>query len=78
MKRKFLIIVIFSSIGFLINAQNGVGPGGNGNGDPCSRPNPPPGCPVIPIDNHIVWLFVLGAGLGGLQLYKSSKKKIKV
>ena len=62
-------------ISLLVSAQVNAGMGTMGTGQDCNNPNPPPGCPVIPIDNHLIWLFVIGVGLAGVQLYKMNKTK---
>lgn len=68
MKLKLTILLLsFIHVGQLM--------AGMGMGNTCDSPNPPPGCPVIPIDNHLIWLFVVGIGLVGFQFYKIYKSK---
>lgn len=77
--RKFIIIFIFIVPLFIYGQEPGGGPG-NGNGDPCDGPNPPPQCnepcwppPCIPINNGI-WVLAVG----GLWLaYKKRNKLTK-
>ena len=67
MKKGILLFAGLFITNFLIAM-----PGGNGGG-PCGNPNPPPNCPTIPIDSHVLLLFGLGLTWASYLLFKTFK-----
>ena len=71
---RLLIVLLFLFSPLIVAGQPGQGGGnpgqgggpGNGNGNnPCSKPNPPPSCNNVPIDDDI-WILIIGGGLIGV------------
>lgn len=42
--------------------------------DQCNGNNPPPWCPVIPIDGGLSYILIAGVALGGRKLYRLNKE----
>ena len=74
MKKVYLSILVAVFFTLSLTAMPGGNGNGGGNGN-CNGPNPPPGCPVIPIDNHLIWLFGIGLAFTGYKVYKITKSK---
>ena len=84
--RLLLIVLLFLISPLLGSGQPGQGGGnpgqgggpGNGNGnDPCLKPNPPPSCNNVPIDEDI-WILIIGGSLiGGFFLIRTNKLSSK-
>ena len=65
-KRVLILIIGLAITNVLIAMPN----------DPCLGQNPPPRCPTIPIDTHVLWLFGFGILFIAYRIYKINKLKL--
>lgn len=70
LKKFFLTFLLFTAFSLNLSGQPPGGGPGNGNGDPCDGPNPPPKCgkgcwppPCVPIGTTAGFVLL---GVGGL------------